>query len=241
MEVARTITTASGPLARLVKPCLESLRRRWPGCPTAATVVTEGGDFPLPEGWDVTARRIMNLNHFSGGLVGVLDAAEGEVIYWTPVDVFLAADLPAGKMEALADYMARRGDVVRMSFARTPEVDAHHGHMDAVDGMEIVACSELRHCSLAAGLSLDCGLFSRRLLAAVLRDKPEWSPWAAEREGTERMLREFPRLRSLAVLGGLAERVGVHESNPGRWLNLEGLGPEDREAVLAAMPGATWQ
>lgn len=200
----RLITFAWGPYTWLIKPCVEALARQWVGPfpngrmtvmtddPKAASAV-DADLFQLHQGW--------RTDNFSNRLKDLLMDVSEPIIFWTTPDTFWLDRINGHDIQALADYMMCRHDIVRITLYDVPSLEDHHVHAAVVGGMELVGCSDPEHCSLVSGLAMGAGLLNRKWLLELL--EPGWNIWDVENRGTSKMHKHYPWLTSLAVYPGL--------------------------------------
>lgn len=214
----RLITFAWGPYTWLIKPCVEALHHQWRGSFFSnLTVMTDNVNADMPSMDLFRSREMFILNpgwrpdNFSNRLADMLGTLTDDVFFWTTPDTFWLDSISAHDIMALVEFMMYRRDIVRVTLHHIPALDDNRHHAAKVNGLDLVTCSDTRHCSLVNGIAMGPGLIRRKLLLELL--EPGWNLWDVEQRGTEKMMRHYPWLTSLAVYPGLRKLDVCHRGH----------------------------
>jgi len=240
VDAIRIIIVSWGRCNWLIKPILRLLRRRWIGEIPPVTLITDGPPDDLPGGvdvYDLSGRWETRL--YSDRLRDVLKEMSEPVAFVYNIDRYLLNDVHGVDVQLVADYMIATGNVVGCCLSEHSALKDHMEHVTTLDrGIEIVRCTDVRHCGLISGVFIGCALFNKDLLYNLL--EPFWTIWKVEEYGTRHLIERNPNLISVAVYPAIFQTVDLSRTdktyNISGFRNL-GLLPEaDRSALLKEAP-----
>lgn len=172
---------------------------------------------------------------FSNGLRSVLDDLDGFIVALFLPDHWLSGPVGVEAVNALHDWMDRKGNVMRGELTAGTCLEIYGEHVATVAGHEIVSVRpDHAHCGLGGGITFSPALWNRALLRDLL--EPAWNLWQTESLGTRRMVKRAPEIYSVGMRPFPLQRChGLRHAQP-QTANLDTLEPEDAEIVRGMLP-----
>lgn len=218
----------------LLEPFAHLLNRYW------GASCTHWGDEPTP--W-LPFRHVpafdgpWEWDHwFGAGLRSVLAELESDVFCLLLPDHWIAAPVDRRGVAAMAQYMGRDPTILRGNLTAGTCLAVYGGLERTWWGRRIVAVPPTDpHCGTYGGFTFSPALWNRKLFMENV--EAHWTIWECEKLGTDqRVARKWPEVRSVGVEPGPVRRThGLHHGQP-NLANLDGLSPEDAEAVRSMVP-----
>jgi len=214
--------------------------RRWIGEIPPVTVITDDPPDDLPNGVDVyDVSGMWETRLFSDRLRDVLKEMSEPIAFIYSVDKYLLNDVQGVDVQSVANYMIAAKNIVGCCMSEHGALKDHMEHVTMLDrGIEIVRCTDMRHCGIISGVHIGCALFNKALLYNLL--EPFWTVWKVEEYGTRHLIERNPNLTSVAVYPAMFQTVDLSRTD--KTLNISGFGnlgslPEaDRSALLKEAP-----
>ena len=236
----RIIIVSWGRCNWLIKPILELLMRRWIGEIPPVTVITDDPPDDLPNGVDVyDVSGMWETRLFSDRLRDVLKEMSEPIAFIYSIDKYLLNDVQGVDVQSVANYMIAAKNIVGCCMSEHGALKDHMEHVTMLDrGIEIVRCTDMRHCGIISGVHIGCALFNKDLLYNLL--EPFWTVWKVEEYGTRHLIERNPNLTSVSVYPAMFQTVDLSRTD--KTLNISGFGnlgslPEaDRYALLKEAP-----
>lgn len=178
---------------------------------------------------------------YGNGLRSILEVIPDEQVILFLPDHWLYAHVNKHAVRNLAAYMRENLDVVRGNLTANICLSVYGKVVQVREGWRIVQVHPNdSNCGLFGGTAGAPALWNRAALLEVL--EPGWSFHGTENLGTEKMVREWPRWRSVGVEAGPVRRahgLSHHEPNIA---SFEGMDQEDMATCAAMLPeGWTWR
>lgn len=171
---------------------------------------------------------------FGNGLKSILESlASDHVCIFLP-DHWITQPVDKKGIRLLLYYMRDNNDVVRGNITADTCLDSQG---DFVWGRIRQVGPLHPHCSFYGGTTFSPAIWNRKNLIDIL--EPHWDLWQCEKLGTEKMIREWPRWRSVGVVPGPVKRAhGLYHAQP-KTARLESMKQEDKQIVRNYLP-AGW-
>jgi len=177
---------------------------------------------------------------YGNGLISILESIPDRTVALFLPDHWINAPVDKLAVRALDGYMLSHPDVVRGNLTAGTCLAGYGETVALRDACRIVQVHPGDpHCGLYGGTVGSPALWNRNALLEVL--EPHWGLWDAEKVGTEKMARGWPRWRSVGIEPAPVSRThGLVHGKP-KVASFEGMSREDAEMCAKMLPeGWEW-